>query len=202
MKYSLAIKLAIVTTLSITSLIGCSLNTENQINTDIINTDSNENTTDDVENIQEVINPKDIIIADINNLLAGDRDTVIRYFGMSDVYTSDAVRDRLSIAKINFINIEDTDIDNFMAKVSESGTGNINLTVHICTLDYNKTKYAIEELRERLNNEQPGLTEDELNEKVTREIAARAQNSEFDLHISLPVQVSYEDWVGKLRYMG
>lgn len=147
----------------------------------------------EVEAVKIVTKPKELVVDEINELLRGDSDTIVKYFGKSDVYTSDAVKDRVSVAKVTFVDIE-SDIKNEVEtkdldEIEVSGNGTVVVTLHICTMDYNKTKEAVDSLTERMKTENPTMSQEEMNNKVTNEIASRAQNGEFEVHITLPLNI-------------
>lgn len=151
------------------------------------------------EVVAEIIpdKPKQIIVDEINNLLKGDTDTVVKYFGESDVYTAEAVRDRVSVAKITFVSIldgtKDTQENNSIDDIEGILNGDMMATIHICTMDYLKTKEAVDSLTDRLKVENPSMAQEEMNEKVTKEVAARAQNGEFEVHVTLPIKLEYKN---------
>ena len=151
----------------------------------------------DVANIDK---PKDIIVDDINGLLDGDKEVIERYFGESDIYTDEGVRDRVSVAKVVFTGVggevkSEEEIDSIGGLVD----GEVELDIHICTLDYRATNEAVEEITERVKREKVGISEEELSDRVSEEVAIRAKNGEFDIHISLPVKVKYVGGEGKVE---
>lgn len=151
----------------------------------------------DVANIDK---PKDIIVDDINGLLDGDKEVIERYFGESDIYTDEGVRDRVSVAKVVFTGVggevkSEEEIDSTGGLVD----GEVELDIHICTLDYRATNEAVEEITERVKREKVGISEEELSDRVSEEVAIRAKNGEFDIHISLPVKVKYVGGEGKVE---
>lgn len=181
-----------------------------------------ENTTQEIEVIKT--KPKELIVNEINSLLAGKQNTIEKYFGKSDVYTSEAVKDRVSVAKVTFVDIEsdikekaesseetraeetkaDTDKKEEVEKkdtvekkdldtIEVSGNGSVSVTLHICTMDYDKTRKAVDSLTERMKLENPTMGQEEMNDKVTKEIASRAQNGEFEVHITLPVNITIKE---------
>lgn len=145
-----------------------------------------------------ILGPKDVIIGEIERLLNADQETVHRYFGESDVYIGLDVQDRIAVAKVNFI---ETAQPIETEQTIETGIqyGIKEKTVHICNIDYDKTKEAIAELTARIKKENPTISEEELNTKVTKEVAVRAQNGEFDIHITMPVEVEYVNGEGKVK---
>lgn len=206
------------------ALVGCAPNSTTE------QPASTENQSLTAENqVKEPTKPKDVIVADINGLLQEDEPTIQKYFGISDIYTPEEIKDRISIAKVTFVSgeLEDKTIttteneatENESTKnestkneateneATESKTteykdldtmpgvvdGTAKVDVHICTMDYIKTKEAIDGLYERLSKENPTLRKTEMDDKVTKEIAVRAQNGEFDVHITIPVTVEYKD---------
>ena len=182
---------------------------------------STENQSLTAENqVKEPTKPKDVIVADINGLLQEDEPTIQKYFGISDIYTPEEIKDRISIAKVTFVSgelLEDKTITTTESQATENEStenesierqtteykdldtmpgvvdGIAKVDVHICTMDYIKTKEAIDGLYERLSKENPTLSKTEMDDKVTKEIAVRAQNGEFDVHITIPVTVEYKD---------
>ena len=66
-----------------------------------------------------------IIVDDVEKLKAADVDTVVKYFGTSDVFTPEVIADRVSATNVNLINYE------FMSD------GYVRANLHICTIDYN-----------------------------------------------------------------
>ena len=181
---------------------------------------STENQSLTAENqVKEPTKPKDVIVADINGLLQEDEPTIQKYFGISDIYTPEEIKDRISIAKVTFVSgeLEDKTITTTESQATENESienesierqtteykdldtmpgvvdGTAKVDVHICTMDYIKTKEAIDSLYERLSKENPTLSKTEMDDKVTKEIAVRAQNGEFDVHITIPVTVEYKD---------
>lgn len=186
---------------------------------------STENQSLTAENqVKEPTKPKDVIVADINGLLQEDEPTIQKYFGISDIYTPEEIKDRISIAKVTFVSgeLEDKTITTTESQATENESieneatenestesqtteykdldtmpgvvdGTAKVDVHICTMDYIKTKEAIDGLYERLSKENPTLIKTEMDDKVTKEIAVRAQNGEFDVHITIPVTVEYKD---------
>ena len=186
---------------------------------------STENQSLTAENqVKEPTKPKDVIVADINGLLQEDEPTIQKYFGISDIYTPEEIKDRISIAKVTFVSgeLEDKTIATTESQATENEStenestenesierqtteykdldtmpgvvdGTAKVDVHICTMDYIKTKEAIDGLYERLSKENPTLSKTEMDDKVTKEIAVRAQNGEFDVHITIPVTVEYKD---------
>ena len=171
---------------SIFNITGCTTGT---------NTDTVTNLETTVYNIKQ---PQDIFIDEFNRLLKGDNETVVRYFGESDIYTPEAVKERLSVVKIEFNSPEDI-ISQFMSEVSITGEGSITLDVDICTLNYQRELVAIDTLADRLLSEQPYLTSEQLEYKIDREIKARAKNGEFDEHIIIPVTIHYTDGEGQVQ---
>ena len=201
------------------ALVGCapSSTTEQPVST--------ENQSLTAENqVKEPTKPKDVIVADINGLLQEDEPTIQKYFGISDIYTPEEIKDRISIAKVTFVSgeLEDKTITTTESQATENEStenestenesiesktteykdldtmpgvvdGTAKVDVHICTMDYIKTKEAIDGLYERLSKENPTLSKTEMDDKVTKEIAVRAQNGEFDVHITIPVTVEYKD---------
>src|SRR5699024_6760672 len=105
-----------------------------------------------IENTSIDFTPKQRVIEDINNLMDCDTETVIRYFGDSDVYTPTLVADRVSVAKLTFTSITDTsgnslitedktapltnpeDIDKEIEDVAGVVDGDISFGLHICTI--------------------------------------------------------------------
>lgn len=217
-----------------------------------------------IEKPVAIKSPKDVIIRDINDLLEGKEDTVQKYFGVSDVYTANEVRDRVSVAKITFVSgkvlkgeqqesvdveqeIEEDEpidgqepVENQQSKSTESTkdtdkkeeqveeiaetteieqetesleqediidldslegveNGTIEVIVHICNIDYAKTKEAVESLYERMSSDNPTMTKSEMDDKITKEIAARAQNGEFDVHITLPIIIEYKNGEAEIQ---
>lgn len=210
---------------------------------------SNKETTVNVETSEtepvEYISPKDIVISDIENLLNADEETVIRYFGKSDVYTPVEVSNRVAIAKVNFIengklvDLENTneteeqteaeeqvnpkesetetetetveptqqkveptskDSESKQAETEELSPNRVEeVLVHICNIDNTEVNKAIDKLIKDLREKNPTITAEELDKKVTEEIAARAKNGAFDIHVTLPMKVVYKNYVGQLQ---
>lgn len=187
--------------------------------------------TDGAEQVEPVIEkPKDIIVSDIEGLLAGKQDTIVKYFGESDIYTAESVKDRVSVAKVTFVSassvgnmtlsysvqteesgtIEEAtkETSNGIEEKSETSTGldeyagilngDIEVKLHICTMDYLKTKDAVDSLNTRMKSENPTMEKEEMNTKITAEIASRAQNGEFEAHITIPVIVHYVNGEGSI----
>lgn len=169
-----------------------------------------------IENTSIDFTPKQRVIEDINNLMDCDTETVIRYFGDSDVYTPTLVADRVSVAKLTFTSITDAsgnslitedktapltnpeDIDKEIEDVAGVVDGDISVGLHICTIDYSKMSEAVQSLTERIKEKDPFITEDKLRKQVTDEVAARATNGEFDIHLNTTIIVRYTSGKSKV----
>ena len=102
----------------------------------------------------------DILNKEVELIRGGDKETIERYFGSSDVFTPDTVSDRVSATKISLI--KDTDGESI---------------VHICTLDYN--------LMQKDTNELYANGED----SVETEIAKGIVEGKYDVHYNIPITV-------------
>lgn len=202
-------------------------NSDSAESTEVTANSSVDESEDGEGKIGEILGPKDVIIKEIESLLNGEKETVVRYFGESDVYSGFDVRDRIAVCKINFIEeeidttqkvvvdtVENTDNEEVAKTVADPDAaakkaeeehnaglknGFKEVNVHICNIDYAKTNEVIAELTNRIKTENPDITEDEMNTKVINEVAARAQNGEFDVHVTMPVKVKYLDGKGSIE---
>lgn len=185
---------------------------------DELNTTNNANV--DMQSISENtsidFSPKQRVIEDINNLMNCDTETVTRYFGDSDVYIPTLVADRVSVAKLTFTSITDAsgnslitedkatpltnpqDIDKEIEDVAGVVDGDISVGLHICTIDYSKMSGAVQSLTENIKEKDPFITEDKLEKQVTDEVAARATNGEFDIHLNTTIIVRYTSGKSKV----
>lgn len=77
--------------------------------------------------------------------------------------------------------------------------GKVEVTVHICNIDYTEVKKAVDSLYDRLSIANPDITKADMNERLTREIAVRAQNGEFDVHVTVPLIIEYKDGEAELQ---
>lgn len=77
--------------------------------------------------------------------------------------------------------------------------GKVEVTVHICNIDYTEVKQAVDSLYDRLSIANPDITKADMNERLTREIAVRAQNGEFDVHVTVPLIIEYKDGEAELQ---
>ena len=172
----------------------------------------------DTEDTSIDYSPKGRVIEDIDGLLGCDVDTVTRYFGESDIYTPSLIADRVSVAKITFMSIEDADgnslipedavatpltdptkLDEQIGEVPGVYNGDIKLTIHICTIDYQKMSKAVDSLSESIKEKDPFIEKEQLSEQVMNEIAARATNGEFDIHLTVPVTVKYTSGISEVQ---
>ena len=81
----------------------------------------------------DTLEPYSIVDADINGLKEGDKLTVNKYFGNSDIFTSDKVKDRASLVKVTYTGKMLND------------DGSISVSMHICGIDYNKMNASYNE---------------------------------------------------------
>lgn len=198
-----------ILTILILCLTACSSSSMDELNTNVDMQSISESTSID-------FTPKQRIIEDINNLMDCDTETVIRYFGDSDVYTPTLVADRVSVAKLTFTSITDAsgnslitedksapltnpeDIDKEIEDVAGVVDGDISVGLHICTIDYSKMSEAVQSLTERIKEKDPFITEDKLRKQVTDEVAARATNGEFDIHLNTTITARYTSGKSKV----
>lgn len=201
----------------------------------------------------EEVTPDDptLVISDSIDLLkGGNLDTIKKYFGDSDVFSPDTIKDRLSLSKVTFIEhdkkdevdenttdsavnsegltdttegalqvgdldsndtsdsnsteggIEDKDLDIVDKDIdSNKGVqnGDVEVLVHICTVDYNKTKAFSAQSKSRLATENPLMTVQEIENEVKIETANKLANGDFDVHYTVPVIVNYKDGIGDVN---
>lgn len=167
------------------------------------NTNTVVETTNPDENINkpQIIKPKQVIVNDIDNLIKANNETIVKYFGESNIYRGIDVADRLAIAKITFasININGNEIVDNIDTVEGIENGIVKVNLHICTLDYNKTKEQVKSLTEQNKANNPFISDNELTDTVTTQVAEQVQTGNMDLHINVPVEIYYTDGIGKLQ---
>lgn len=161
----------------------------------LVKDDSKEESPVPTEEVIEIVKPKQVVINEIDKLLQRDGDTIIKYFGSSDVYKGQDIADRIAVAKVNFmsVSVNGTEHTNDLDNVGgvENGIAKVNL--HICTLDYNKTKEIVKQTTDLIKRENSGISEEELSNLVTTEVAKQAQAGKLDIHINVPVEIHYID---------
>ena len=116
--------------------------------------------------------PYELIYNDIENIKAGDANTITRYFGSSEVFSPDIVSDKLAATMVSFISSE----------TKEDGT--IEVLIHICALDYDLMVNDTNSLR--MASEDGQMDED----VIKKEIAKGIVRGDYDVHYTIPVVVS------------
>lgn len=133
------------------------------------------------------VDPYEVIAHDIELLKNKDKFIVERYFGNSDVFTADAIADKLSATIVSFLSSEET----------EDG---VKVIVHICTLDYDKMKEASNNIKNEIvsnnDSEENIVVEDE----IKKEVAKGVVTGQFDLHYNIPVLVKNNEIIISEEY--
>jgi hypothetical protein len=104
------------------------------------------------------------LVSDIENLKSGDIDTVTRYFGSSDAFTPESVADRVSMSELTFL------------ESSTDETGENEIVIHVCTIDYNK-----------MNEDYQNL--DTTDEEGKKEITKNLINGDYDVCYNIVLTV-------------
>lgn len=155
--------------------------------------------TTDEPKVQPFVAPKELITLEVDKLMSGDKDTVAKLFGQSDVYSPEAVQDRVAVTRITFVDaIVDGETISDLASVVGKANTEITVNTHICTINYLATKEAATEIKARLTTENPEITPEELTEQVENEIATMTKHGDFDFHVTIPVVISYDDLDGQV----
>lgn len=146
---------------------------------------------DGVEKTPVSIQPNEIITVLINSLVRGDEEVYHSFFGESDLFTPNSLVDKIQSASVTLIYDEEYDI-------TEDLVADPNLTysvlTHICTYNYYEMELASGEIYASL--EETDMTDTEKKVVVGDVISSRLLDGEFDLHITLPIDVIYTDGVG------
>lgn len=110
---------------------------------------------------------KDTVIKEINLIKSGDKATVEKWYGRSDIYTTKFISDVASRVVVNFI-------DNTLTSDK--------IRLHMCCVQYDDVEKA---MREELNN---GATEEEANNKVAQMILNGDFNKCYNVVIGIDTQ--------------
>ena len=116
--------------------------------------------------LQDINNEYEAVINDVEKLRAADRDTVVKYFGESDIFSPETVADKVYASKITFLGSE------------SDNNGNNIIIVHVCTSDYNK-----------LSSDYQKLVDNESIEEPKKEVVKNLINGDYDIHYNIPVKV-------------
>lgn len=108
----------------------------------------------------------EMISNDFKALQTSDEETVTKYFGLSDTFTSETIGDRTSASKLTCMSFE------------ENNDGTYTVNTHICTLDYNKMN---EDFLSELANKNE--------EEAKRIIADNLLNSKYEVHYNVPITI-------------
>ena len=131
-----------------------------------ISEDSFNELTDDEE--EELITNsdliKDTVAKEINLLKNGDKATVEKYFGKSDVYTNEFISSVTSRVVVNFI---------------DETVYSDNVHLHLCCVQYDEVEKAMKELEKEVDDET----------EISSNIAQRILDGEFNKCYNVRVQV-------------
>lgn len=116
----------------------------------------------------EAVDVYKVIQSEIELLKNKDTETIQRYFGESEVFTGEAISDKLTATVATFISQPSSD----------------SVVVHICSLDYTKMRDTSEELKSTMEtNNSP----EDVGNTVKKEVAKGVIKGQYDIHYNIPV---------------
>lgn len=139
--------------------------------------------------------PKQVIEADISKIVAGDRETIERYFGQSDVYHGLNLINRIAVAKIEVSPVNNDETNSIiMSEGLEFGTALVKLKIN--NISYKKVKEEVERaLIKNSDNENDAET---LENNITTLIMEKASAGILDNDVIIPVTIKYNDGIGSV----
>lgn len=150
--------------------------------------------TQPVENdiIKVADKPSAVVTSFINKLTNGNPEAIREAFGTSDVYTPEAISDRIKVARVSYMS--GSIGGEVYSNLSDmpAGINGASIGLHICTLDYEASYNAAKAKEAELKAANPDIDQAELKDQVERDIAKRTQSGEFDAHYNVNLAVEYE----------
>ena len=125
--------------------------------------------------VPEEIDYYRVFIDEFEKIKAGDKDTIVKYFGNSDVFLPEVVADRMMATEITFLSY------------SEDKNGDREINIHVCTVDYQKMNNDFTSAKD--NSVSNGATETDATELAKRTVAENLINNEYKVCYNIPVIV-------------